>query len=253
MAALPQILDTILAERFNMAATFSTPTLQAAVARVRTIPVVFNFVTDPFIAGAGKSETDHLPNFTGTYTLGPFAELLGLIRENFPQIKRIGSVYNPAEVNSVYNEELLRKIGAAKGFQVVSVAANGPAELADAALALADRKIDAIVQVPDNLSASGFPAIAAAARKARIPAFSLIGGQANAGAVLSLARDYRQGGLEAGRKAVEIMRGKDPVDIPFALVQRIVLVINLDAARQAALAIPPGLLEKADEIVGKRY
>jgi ABC-type uncharacterized transport system substrate-binding protein len=251
MSTLPQILDTVVADRFDMMITFSTPTLQAAASRVRAIPVVFNFVTDPFIAGAGKTSTDHLPNFTGTYLLGPFEELLGLLREYYPRIKRIGTTYNPAEINSVYNEERLRKVGAELGFEVVTVAANGPAELADAALALTQRNLDALVQVPDNLAAAGFPTIAAAARKGRLPLFTLLGDQAKLGAVLTMSRDYRQGGIEAGQKAVEVMRGTSPAKIPIELVQRIVLVVNVDAAREAGLTIPPGLLRQADAVIGK--
>ena len=64
--------------------TFSTPTLQAAIQRSQGVPVVFNYVANAVWAGAGRSDTDHLPNVTGVYLPGAYDEMLALIREVLP-------------------------------------------------------------------------------------------------------------------------------------------------------------------------
>src|SRR5262249_19299282 len=64
--------------------TFSTPTLQAAMQRVKQLPIVFNYVADPIAAGAGTSNESHLPNVTGTYLMGAYDQMLPMIRTYLP-------------------------------------------------------------------------------------------------------------------------------------------------------------------------
>ena len=68
--------------------------------------MVFTVVADPFVAGAGKTDTEHLPNVTGVYTQGPYREMAEMLRDHFPAIKRVGTLYCPAEANSVANKDV---------------------------------------------------------------------------------------------------------------------------------------------------
>ena len=51
-----------------------------AAARAAACPIVFNYLASPIAAGAGTSDTDHLPNVTGVYMAAAFKEMLALIR-----------------------------------------------------------------------------------------------------------------------------------------------------------------------------
>src|SRR5215203_6965622 len=107
-----------------MLVTFSTPTLQAAIQRTKTIPVVFTYVANAVIAGAGKSDTDHLPNVTGVYMMGAYDKMLALIREVLPRSHVLGTIYVPAEANMVHQRDALITAAAASGFAITSVPAN---------------------------------------------------------------------------------------------------------------------------------
>jgi hypothetical protein len=74
MATVSGLIDAALTDRADLIITFSTPTLQAALQRAKSVPVVFNYVADAVAAGAGTSDTSHLPNVTGVYLLGAYAE-----------------------------------------------------------------------------------------------------------------------------------------------------------------------------------
>jgi ABC-type uncharacterized transport system substrate-binding protein len=212
---------------------------------------VFTFVADPFIAGAGTDDAHHLPKVTGVYTLGPYAEMAELLAQHFPQWHKIGTLFSPAEVNSVHNKEIFVAEAAKRGLKVSVLPVNSSSELADAALALASQPIDAIVQIPDNQTVAGFTAIAQAATRAKKPLFAFTETAVKQGAVLGYTLDYYQAGLDAAGKATEIMRGKSPAEIPFSRPSKISLIVSEDNARAVGLALPEAVLAKAERRINK--
>jgi len=90
-----------------------------------------------------------------------------------------------------------------------------------------------------------------AARKARLPIFGFQSRQARDGAVLVLARDYFDSAREAGLVAARVMRGEKPASIPFRAYDKNKLMVNVKAAREIDLALPPALIKKAQEVVGQ--
>ena len=252
MATMNSLVDAAIMDGTNLLITFSTPTLQAAIQRSQGVPVVFNYVANAVWAGAGRSDTDHLPNVTGVYLPGAYEEMIALVREVLPQARVLGTLYVPAEVNTVYHRDRFVEAARQAGFEVVTVAANTASEVADAALSLASRRIDAICQLPGNLIASAFPTIAAAARRSRLPLFGFQTSAAEAGAHLVVARDYRDAGAAAALLAVRIMRGESPASIPFEASRETRLVANPQAAQVIGLRIPQAVLARAQRVIDAR-
>ncbi len=251
MVTVNSLIDAALVEGTDLLITFSTPTLQAALARARTVPIVFNYLASPIAAGAGTSDTNHLPNVTGVYMAAAFKEMLTLIRATLPTARTLGTLFVPAEVNMVFYKDRLQEETAKSGFELITVAANTSSEVGDAALALVSRRPDAICQVPGNLTASAFPSIAQAAGRARLPVFAFQSSQVRTGASLVVGRDYQDSGRQAAALAARIMRGERPASIPFQSVTRTRIIVNLDAARHVGLVIPPAIVEQAAEVIGK--
>jgi ABC-type uncharacterized transport system substrate-binding protein len=251
MATVTALVDAAVTDRADLLVTFSTPTLQAAIQRAQGTPVVFTYVANGLIAGAGRSVTDHLPNVTGLSFLPPFDDMLGLIQQWFPRIHRIGTLSVPAESNMVYYLKVLQESAHAHGFEVVSVPVNSASEVADAATALASKDIDAICQIPGNLTVSAFGSISQAALRERLPVFAFQSSQAQEGAMLVLAQDYREAGHQGGGMAARIMLGENPRNIPLEWFSKRRVVLNVDAARKVRLQLPAGLQASAQQIIGK--
>lgn len=248
MAALGSLFDSAKTTGADLFVVYGTPTLQVAVRQIPQTPIVFTVVADAVVAGAGKSDEVHLPNITGVYTCGPYREMAEMLQTYFPRIKRVGTLFCPAEANSVANKEMFVREAARCGLTVETVAANTASELPDAAMALCGRKLDALVQVIDNLCAAGFPAIARAATQAHLPVFACQRAAATQGAVMVLARDYYDAGRETALKAARIMRGESPARLPFSPPVTTQKLVNLKQARESGLTIPEPLLREAKQV-----
>jgi ABC-type uncharacterized transport system substrate-binding protein len=245
MASLPTLMDAVVGARADAVIVLSTPTLQAAMQRVRTIPIVFTFVADPFIVKAAKSDTDHLPNLTGVYTVGPYREMCELLATRFPGIKRVGTLFTPAESNSLANRDMFVAEAKKRGIEVETVPVQTATELSDAALALASRRIDAIVQVLDNLTMAGFSSLTNAARGQKLPVLAFFTSAIGQGAALALSRDYVDAGREAEEKLMRVMAGESPARIPLSPPRTTTLTISEANASRQGLVIPPELLKTA--------
>ncbi len=149
-----------------------------------------------------------------------------------PNARVLGTVYTPAEVNMVSQKDLLEKAARANGFEIKAVAANSTSEVADAALSLVSAHVDAICQIPGNLTVAAFPNIAQVAQRSKVPMFAFQSSQAKH-AVLTLARDYYESGRQAAALAARVMRGESPASIPFASVSSTHVIVNQAAARAA--------------------
>jgi ABC-type uncharacterized transport system substrate-binding protein len=251
IAALNGIVDAMIGGGADVIIPLSTPSLQA-VMRKATVPVVFSTVADPMAAGVGTSYEDHPANVTGITVLAPVDEMLDLLKTHFPAVRRVGTLFCPAEANSVVLKDLLVERGEARGFEVVTVAANSSAELADAAVALASRPIDAILQISDNLSSAGFTAISKAARQAQMPLFSLNSTTVPLGAPVAIGRDYHDAGIAAAGVLGRVLRGESPGDIPYAVAPTVVRKFDEENARAVGMTLPPGLVRELRGQEGER-
>jgi ABC-type uncharacterized transport system substrate-binding protein len=250
MPTLSALVDAAITEGTDLLLTLSTPTLQAAMQRGGELPIVFTFVADGVAAGAGRSNDDHRPNVTGVPTAAAVGEMLPLIRQLLPDAKRLGTLFAPAESNSEFYKEEAEHMAPEHGFELVAVAVNSTAETSDAALALLSHGVDAIAQIPGNLTSSAFTSIAQPAIRAGVPVFGFLTSDFDNGAVIVVARDYFDGGREAGLMAARIMRGASPSSIPFEPLRTARLMIDLGAARRVGLAVPDDLVRRAVRVVG---
>jgi len=248
MATVSALIDAAVTGGADLLVTFSTPTLQAALRRAQNVPVVYNYVSSGIKAGAGKSNTDHAPNVTGVSLLPANDEALALIKANFPSIHKLGTLYCPAETNMVNAKIALDEAAKRAGYEVVYVPAETATDVPDAAAALMSRDIDAVLQIPGNLTASAFGSISEAARRSHLPIFAFQKSQAS-GSIVVVARDYKDSGRHAAHLAARIIRGEDPKKIPLEDFAKTSLMVNLDAARALNITLPPALVRQAKDVI----
>src|SRR5262249_54474538 len=130
LATLPSLIDAAVDAKAKVIVTLQDATLQVAVQRVKSIPIVFHLLADPFAAGAGKSDSNHLPNVTGVYSPGfgdpEQTRRVDLIRRIVPKARRLGILFSPKEALSVAFKDRLTKAARQAGHQRNTAPANAP-------------------------------------------------------------------------------------------------------------------------------
>ena len=71
LATLPSLIDAALDAKADVIVALQDETLKSAVERVKTTPVVFNVLSDPFAAGAGTSDSVAPPEHHRRLLAGP--------------------------------------------------------------------------------------------------------------------------------------------------------------------------------------
>lgn len=236
MSTLTASMSSINAEKPDLLFVISTPCLQAALRLVdKNTPIVFTAVADGVKAGAGSSESQHLPNVTGITTSSPFQEMTELIRQGMPDAKKVGTLFTPAEVNSVLYCDRFEQALNAQGMELIRVPVTATADTPQATDTLCSRDIDLIVQVSDNTIAPGIGQVIHKAEAKGIPTFVFVSAQMKSGATACMACDYYDAAIESARKALRILLGESPAAIPFSNTRAQQRIINPEKARQFEL------------------
>jgi ABC-type uncharacterized transport system substrate-binding protein len=243
ISTLNSIVDVVGTSQYDYIMTISTPTLQAMVKKVKTIPVIFTTVADPVAAGAGKNFNEHLPNFTGLSTMSDFQGMVDMIKEVLPGVKFIGTMYNPSEINSEVYKNKLEEIALSNGLEFIAVPAFHSADVLNAAFTLTSHGIDAICQIADNLTGSTYMNIIHAADRAGIPYLGFSIGEVGNGALASVSRDYYVAGVEAVEKLKLLLSGADPGEVPFSYLSKTVYSFNKEVALKHGITIPEKYLK----------
>ena len=245
IANIPSMLKNLESSDRDLIFVMTTPVLGGACSLVRNKPVVFSAVTDPVAAGAGKSLDDHLPGVTGTGSFPPVQDMVDAIRQILPRAKKIGTIYNASEANSVKVIGVARDIFRAAGFTLEEVTVASSSELGTAAQALVARGVDAIYTQTDNTVMQGFDAVIQVSRDAELPLFTDDPLAARRGALACVGLGFRQPGVVAGGMAARILCGESPGSIPMLNVAENVIWLNDDAAGKLGMTFPPELVERA--------
>jgi putative tryptophan/tyrosine transport system substrate-binding protein len=227
------------------------PPVLAAKSVTATIPVVFTSSSDPVKLGLVTSLNHPGGNVTGFW---PFTSLLGtkrleLVRQLASANSSIAVLVNPDNPNAGLDMAQLEDSARALGQSVSFVRARTEAEIEAVFATLSERRVSALLVNTDPFFLARPALFVSLAARNRIPAiyaqreFVAAGGLISYGA--SLADGYRQVGIYAGR----ILKGERPTDLPVVQPTKFEIAINLKAAKELGLDIPPTLLALADEVI----
>ena len=216
MSTLSSIMNTVKSDKVDILFAVSTPALQAALRQAGPdTKIVFTGVGDAVRAGAGTTEAEHLPHVTGITTSSSFDGMAKLILATLPAVKSMGTLFTPAEINSVLYKDWFSEALEKLGVKLIAVPVTSSTDITQAATELCRNDIQAVCQVVDNLTRPGFALIARKAAEKNLPVYVFDSDQMKDGGAICLARDYYDAGIEAAEKAAMILKGASPGTIPF--------------------------------------
>jgi len=231
--------------------TPTTPSLAAAQAATRSIPIVFQIGSDPVEAGFVASLNRPGGNVTGFYTLqlavtGKRLELLHEAAPTAASIAYLGNSTNSVVTQAETNElEIAARI---LGLRVLALDVSKPKEFEGAFTALVREGAGALLIGSDSLFKDHSDELVGLTARHAIPAiydgreFTAVGGFMSYG--INLSGLHRQVGAYVGR----ILKGDKPADLPVQQVTKAELAINIKTAKALGITIPLTLLGRADEV-----
>ena len=241
MSAQTMIMQQFKNDKKDLVFAISTPTAQAAMAQIDpATPIVFASVSDPACAGlVGKS------NITGTSGAPEIESNLKLIKEAFPNAKKIGVLYNTSEQNSVVQVKMLKELAPKYGFEVVAESSTNANEMVSA-LAKISKEIDVFYAIQDSTLVTYFKNLSEKMNEQKIPIIGSNEVFTNLGGLISQGTTDYQIGYRAGEMAVEILKnGKKPSDIKIESVQMPTISINKANMELLGIKLPESVLSKA--------
>lgn len=248
MGTAGQIARQFTSDNPDLIYAIATPSAQAIAAATQDIPVVFSAVTDPVEAKLVGSLESPDNNITGASDALPYEPQIALIQELVPNVKNVGYVYSPGEVNSTVVLRTLKEKLAPLGINVIEAPAQKSSDITQAANSLVGR-VDVIYTSTDNNVINAYEALYQVAKEAKIPLISADTSTVERGAVAALGVNYTDLGKESGKIIARILKGEKPADIPVYISENLDLYVSKKHAAEQGVTLPQAVLDRAAKVV----
>lgn len=223
----------------------------AAKAATATIPIVFASGGDAVKIGLVESLNRPGANVTGVNlafgALGP--KRLELLREVVPTARSVAVLVNFDYPSAADEVEDLRTAARTLGLEVQVLPASTESALEPAFAALAAKKTDGLLVADDPFLQGLRDHIVALAARDAVPAVYFSRDFADAGGLMSYGGSIIEGYRQVGKYVGQILLGAKPADLPVVQPAIFELVVNLKTAHTLGLAIPPGIIARADVVI----
>jgi len=224
----------------------------AMAAKTSTIPIVITATNDPVALGLVQSLARPGKNVTGISNLVLVAKHIELLKEIYPNLSRVVLLHDTSALTTRrFTEGLAQKVAAAKKLALLAIYAPPNAEGVRSAFARAAEQPGSgvVVALSAPLIYVGRD-IAQEASRLRIPVVYPLAGFIKAGGLLSYGANI----VESSRKEIppivdRIFKGGNPAEMPIRQSSVFEMVVNLIAAKEIGLTIPPTVLLRADRVI----
>mgnify|MGYP004551135793 FL=1 len=229
------IVGNFVADGVDLIMANATPALQAASAATDTIPVLGTSITvyDVVLGGSVPK------NVSGTTDLAPLDEQASMIKELFPDAKKVGILFCSAEPNSQYQVDKISKFLNEDGIETVNYVFNDSNDITAVTEKAVNDKVDVIYIPTDNTAASNTQAIANVVLPAGIPVFTGEEGPCAGCGVATLTISYYDIGFKTGEMAADILlNGADISTMEIESAPQFVKKFNKTNAEKLGITIP---------------
>ncbi len=228
------------------------PTIVAAMQATSTIPIVMTFGNDPVGAKLVASLARPGGNLTGL-SIDTGDEFLGkrleLMKEATPKLSRLAVLYNSANVgHQLYLKNMADPARALK-LSLLPVAYREQNDFENAFQSMTSKQAGGVFLFSDGISFGQRPLIASLAVKHRLPSGFPAKEYVDAGGLLSYGPDLMHISRRGAVYVDKILKGAKPADLPVEQPKKFEFIVNLKAAKQIGLTIPPIVLARADRVI----
>jgi putative tryptophan/tyrosine transport system substrate-binding protein len=248
---LPALAAELVRLKVDVIVTTGPSPTRPAKEATSTIPIVMAFDNDPVGNGFVASLARPGGNITGLSTLAPeiSGKQLELLKEIVPKFSRVAVLGDSTLAGNAQALKEVELAAGAFGVKIQYLDVRGPKDIETVFCAASKGHADAVLVLSTPVFNPYRTEIADLAVKNRLPAIYSTPEYVEAGGLMTygvnLADLYRR----AATYVDKILKGAKPAELPVEQPKKFELIINLKAAKQIGLTIPPNVLARADKVI----
>jgi putative ABC transport system substrate-binding protein len=249
---LPALAAELVRLKVDLIVAGGANATRAAKKATSTIPIVMVQSGDPVAAGFVASLARPGGNITGLSSLSPelSGKRLELLKEIVPKLSRVAVFHTSTSEGNARSLEETESAAGALGVKLQRIDVRRSKDFETAFLAASNGQAEAVLVMVWggilNLHRAEFATLAV---RSRLPAMYNQPTYVEAGGLMT----YGISEVDLNRRAAtyvdKILKGRRPADLPVEQPKKFEFVINLNAAKQIGLTIPPNVLARADRVI----
>ena len=248
---LPGLAAELVRLKVDIIVSGGPSTTRAAKEATSTIPVVIAQDPDPVGSGFVASLARPGGNITGLATLTPELsgkrlELLKEVVRKFSRVAVLGTSTRPGNAQELREVELAA--GAFK-VQLQHLDVLDPKDIETAFRAASKGRADALLVLGGPVLVSHRTQVVELAIKSRLPATYDRPEFVEEGGLMTYSVSSTDLFRRAATYVDKILKGANPAELPVEQPKKFELIINLKAAKQIGLTVPPNVLARADRVI----
>src|SRR5215467_2790987 len=248
---LPDLAAELVRLKVDIIVTGGPQTTRPAKQATSTIPIVMAQDPDPVGNGFVASLARPGGNITGLSSLAPElgGKQLELMKEIVPRLSHV-AVFGTSTTSG--NAQELREVElAAKAFgvKVQYLDVLSPKDIETGFRAASKGRADAILMLAGPVLVSQLAQVVDHAEKSRVPAIYPQTEYTETGGLMYYGTNTPDLFRRAATYVDKILKGEKPANLPIEQPKKFEFIINLKAAKQIGLTIPPNVLARADKVI----
>jgi len=244
------LADELVRLKVDVIVSAAASLTRAAKAATSTVPIVMAQDSDPVGNGFVASLARPGGNITGLSTLAPelSGKKLEILKEVVPTLSRV-AVFETSTYRDTTSKEIELAAQVLK-IKIQYLDVRSPTEFERAFREAVKGRADAVlmeVAGPVNIPhREKTPELAA---KNRLPVMYRRAQDVEAGGLMTYGVDLNDLDRRAAVYVDKILKGAKPADLPVEQPKKFEFIVNLKAAKQIGLTIPPNVLARADKVI----
>ena len=249
---LPALAAELVRLKVDVIVTSGGAQTRAAKEATSTIPIVMTNDPDPVATGLVASLARPGGNITGLSTLAPelSGKRLELLKETVPKLSRVAVLGTSTAPGYAQVLREIEPAAKAFGLKLQYLDVLDSKDIETAFRAASKGRADGVLTLTGGaILISQRAQIAELAVKNRLPAIYSDSRYVEAGGLMTYGVNIFDLDRRAATYVDKILKGRKPADLPVEQPMKFEFIVNLKAAKQIGLTIPPNVLVRADRVI----
>ena len=248
---LPELARELVGRKVDVIVSGNDAATAAIKRETQTIPIVMGTSIDPVGTGFVANLARPGGNITGLSIIS--SELngkrLALLREVVPGLSRVALLWNPDVRGALLDYKETEAAARSQHLELQSIEISRNDDFERAFASMTSQHAQAFILTPNPVALSNRDQITSLARRNRLPSMYAQEEYVHAGGLMSYGPSTHESFRRAATYVDKILKGAKPADLPVEQPTKFKLLIDLRTAKALGLAIPPSLIQRADEVI----